>query len=775
MAKDQAVRAVFHVYGIVQGVGFRPFVARLAGEHSLPGSVRNVSGHVIIEAVGAEKQLALFAQALRARKPPGSLISDLRRQVCPIHPGEAVPDGFAILDSGETGEGPVMPPPDIATCDACLAELFSPGDPRRHNPFVSCTHCGPRFSILRSLPYDRKNTSMEPFPLCPLCAAQYADPGDRRYHAQTVCCNACGPTLRYQGRGEGEGASSNGSAALAEAAAALRRGEIVALKGIGGYHLTCSPFDEAAVQALRSLKGREHKPFAVMFPSLASLKEHCRVSDTEASLLESPARPIVLLRSRPSPIAERVYTGSPNLGAFLPYTPLQHLILRETGPLVMTSANASSLPIIKDDGEMLRFLEDHEELSGALFHDRPILRRLDDSVAVVMLDEPCLLRRARGCAPMPLPLTDGPPVLACGAQEKNTVCLSQRGYAYPSAEIGDLDSRESAAAYRETISDMQALLRIAPELAVCDEHPGYASTAYALDSRIPVLRAQHHHAHIASVMAEHGLNDPVIGVAFDGTGYGSDGSIWGGEFLLVSPGGFSRAGHLKAVTMLAGDESVRQGWKSAACLLHDAGVDIREDERLLLIHAALAHGIHTVRSSSMGRVFDGISAMLGICRESRYGGQCAIELENAADACADGGVQADPFPFRLTEDGGRLVADLAPCVREIHARYSAGESRNELAWRFHVTVSELILVMCNKLAQRHGVRDIALSGGVFANRLLVERTVPRLRQAGFAVYRNQRVPPGDGGISLGQALIGLWSAQRKESTRHVHSGSRKTD
>ena len=771
MDQIQAVRAVIHIYGVVQGVGFRPFVARLAREHRMAGYVRNVMGHVVIEAAGSQDDLELFVRDIQARKPAGSQISRMDRHTQGMGSGENLPRGFAILESGETGEGPVMPTPDLAICGDCLRELYSPRNPRFGNPFISCTRCGPRFSIMRRIPYDRINTSMDGYPLCRLCAAQYADPEDRRYHAQTVCCNDCGPVLLYKDRDTRQ----EGGGATEMAAKALMRGEIIAVKGIGGYHFACSPFDEQAILRLRELKGREHKPFAVMFPGLDALKAYCHVSLPEEDLLTGSPRPIVLLQRRDSLISPNVYTSSPYIGAFLPYTPLQHLILDKTGPLIMTSANVTSLPIIKDDEEMLAFFREHEALGGVMYHDREIKRRLDDSVAAVILGEARLIRRARGYVPMSFPLAaGGPALLACGSQEKNTVCLYRDGFAYPFAETGGLFCREALDIYRDTVADMQELMHIAPELAVCDMHPGYESTQYAKSLGIPVLEVQHHHAHIASVMAEHGLADTVIGVAFDGTGYGTDNTVWGGEFLIVSPEGFTRVGHIKAEAFLGGDESVRQGWKSAACLMRGAGLGIGSDSRHALVRAALAHGVNTIRSSSMGRIFDAVSSILGICHESRYDGQCAIDLENAAARhTAFSSVEQGPFPFDLKEEDGLLIADLAPCIREICALKERGGDACALAWRFHITVRDLIIAMCGELFKRYGIRKTALSGGVFQNRILVESTVPKLEQAGFEVYLNRNVPAGDGGISLGQAYVGLHHKRRANS--HVHCGSRKTD
>ncbi len=752
MVKVQAVKAVIHIYGVVQGVGFRPFVKRLAREYHLNGSVQNVLGHVAIEAYTDAQSLARFVQAIGERKPEGSHISSLQQHIRPLPEGEEIPAGFVILTSGHEGEGPVMPTPDLAVCSGCLRELYTPGDPRYLNPFISCTNCGPRYTIMRRIPYDRVNTAMEPFPMCPLCAAQYKDQEDRRYHAQTVCCNQCGPELSYRGRD----VLKEGVSALEKAIDALAQKQIIAIKGIGGYHFACSPFDQSTVAKLRTLKGRERKPFAVMFENLASLREYCFVSPREEDLILSSARPIVLLERKPSPISQSVYTTSPYLGAFLPYTPLQHLILAKTGPLIMTSANVTSLPIIKDEEEMLPFFEQHSELAGVLYHDRAILRRLDDSVAQVVLDQVHMIRRARGYTPLSFPLpAGGPPLLACGGQEKNAVCLHRDGHLYPSQETGGLDSLETLEVYRETVSDMQSLLHIEPELAVCDLHPDLESTRYARSLGLPVVAVQHHFAHTAAVMAEHGIEGTVIGVSFDGTGYGTDGTVWGGEFLIASPEGFKRAGHLKAVKMLGGDESVRQGWKSAACMLLDAGIPpagIREKQ----VYAAIEHKVNVIRSSSMGRVFDGVSAILNICEESQYDGQCAIELENAAanHTRQDRGTE-EPFPFDIREEEGQYIADLAPCIREIHSHKGKGSNAGELAYRFHITVCRLIETMCEKLVKKYGITKIALGGGVFLNRILTEKTVPLLEKAGFEVHMNHLVSPGDGGLALGQAYIGL--------------------
>ena len=711
---------------------------------------------MVIEAYGQRDSLLRFIEAIGSRSPQGSSISKLDYALAESPAGE-MPDGFSILASSAGGQGPVMPGPDIAVCDECLAELDAPGDPRFGNAFISCTYCGPRYSIMRAIPYDRENTAMDAFPLCPLCGRQYASQRDRRFHAQTVCCNACGPTLTFYGRN----AQAKGEAAISQTAAVLQGGGIAAIKGIGGYHLACLPADDAAVAALRALKGREHKPLAVMFPDMKSVLSCCSADTAETALLQSPARPIVLLRRTHELFSQGVSGSSPDIGTFLPYTPLQHLLLRAAGPLVMTSANVSSLPIIKDDQEMMAFFRDNDRLDCVLVHNREIVRRLDDSVAALAPDGPVMFRRARGYVPASIPasLNDSPDLMACGAQEKNTLCFYSGGHFFLSAEIGDLDSQETDSVYRAAAPDMQSLLGIAPAAAVCDMHPGYASTRFARSLGIPVIPVQHHFAHIASVMAEHGLDENVIGVAFDGTGYGTDGTVWGGEFLVCSPDGFTRAGHLKPVTMLASDVSVRQAWKSAACMLIDAGIEQTCDDRFKLVCAAVDHGINTIRSSSVGRLFDAVSSILGICDESQYGGQSAIELEYAASrqlACS--GEQAEPFPFTVGCDQGTYIADMAPCIRQLFS--SAGRAdRDFLALRFHKTICDLVIQMCRSISHDTGIRTIALSGGVFMNRILLGDILPRLAQEGFSVYRNIRVPAGDGGISLGQAYAGIRSLQ----------------
>jgi len=746
-------KASLTIDGVVQGVGFRPFISRTARELGLGGNVRNEGGHVVVVAFGAKDTLLHLIETIETNAPKASKIVRIDRVLTPLPIDETTPDHFSIRPSGQA-TGTVLPTPDIAMCDDCLRELFTPGDARFHNPFISCAQCGPRYTILKQLPYDRQNTAMEGFPQCDLCAAQYKNPADRRYHAQTVCCNHCGPELRWHGRLDT--LEATGSDALARAEQALVKGDIIAIKGIGGYHFACDATRGDTVTALRTLKGRESKPFAVMFSNLETLQNHCIANLQEQTLLTGPERPIVLLPQRSGMgIAKEVYTTSPYLGAFLPYTPLQHLLLRTISPLVMTSANPSSLPILIDDAEMLHFVTDHKCCAGVLYHNRDILRRLDDSVVSAVFGGTQFARRARGYVPLPIPIEkeDTLTVLALGAQQKNTICLSKGGQMYPSTEIGDLDQMETMAIYQDTIAEMETLLDIRPEIAVCDLHPEYESTRYAQEIGLPVLEVQHHFAHIASVLAEWGKTEPVIGVAFDGTGYGLDGTVWGGEFLIASPQGFTRVGHLKPIRFVGSDQSVRQGWKSAACILADAGLlNVTDDERYPALKAALDSGYNVIRSSSMGRMFDAVSSILGICHESTYEGQCAIELENAA-ACVQPDDTIAGFPFHLQIEATGVVAHLAACFQQLMERRNAGEERNLLAMQFHFTICQLIVDTCVMLREQYGLTTVALSGGVFHNRILLTHLIPMLEQAGFKTLMNRLVPPGDGGISLGQAYI----------------------
>ena len=722
--------------GLVQGVGFRPTVARLAGELGVAGWVRNAGGLAECAFSGETGAVDALIREIRAR------FSILRMESREIAPLEA---GFRILESGGAPEGeklPALVPPDAPVCDDCLRELKSPGDRRYRHPFISCSACGPRYSILKALPYDRETTSMGVFPMCAACAGEYKAPLDRRFHAQTVACPDCGPRLTYL-KGGAEQPDP-----IASAARDLLAGGIVAVKGIGGFHLCCLP-EEEPVARLRALKGRERKPFALMFRSLEDVGAVCEVGPEERSLLNSFARPIALLAVKNPVFSQNVAQGSLEYGCFLPYTPVHHLLLDEVATgghaaLVMTSANVSGEPILYEETQLGALLP---ALSGVLTHDRAIVNPLDDSVARVIDGAPQILRRARGYAPLPLQVGGGRRAFAAGGDLKAACCVVEGGYAYVGPHIGDLEDEGCSERYGLIADNLVKLLGAKPEAAACDLHPRYFSAAYAKGLKLPVVPVQHHHAHVASVMAEHGLAR-ALGAAFDGTGYGMDGTVWGGEFLLCEGACFQRVGHLLPVKMAGGDESMKDAAKAAACYQAASGVR-PEYAGWGVLERALALGINAIESSSMGRLFDAASAILGICRENRYEGECAILLEKEATLAKRAGVEPAGLSFDLTERGGILIADWRPVIRSL----SAGGDSAALALGFHEAVAEMVERACVLLAKRHRVRDVALSGGVFSNRLLTDLCLVRLRNRGLTPCVNRQVPPGDGGISLGQAFI----------------------
>ena len=738
------------IYGIVQGVGFRPFVVKLAFLLGVTGTVKNSGGLVDITACGTAAQLDAFLKRLLDEKPANALIVHHETQVVPY----ARYDSFTIEPSAEA-EGPVFVSPDLCVCDACLDELADGRDERFRHPFISCMACGPRYSIIEDAPYDRGTTTMRDFGMCQTCAAQYGDREDRRYHAQTISCHRCGPFLIYK---DNTGGESTHEAAFDGAVKALRMGGVVAVKGIGGYHLCCNPFDQHAVTRLRELKNRELKPFAVMFPDLDAVRRYTHVSQQEEALLLSGARPIVLLKQKENDLAPAVCGDSRLLGAFLPYTPLQVLLVQACGPLVMTSANVSEEPIVKDDGPMLAW----PGLDGVLYNTRRIAARVDDSVAKISAGQTQMIRRSRGYAPLPVILRgkNRGAVFAAGGQLKSAFCLASGRFAYVGPHIGDLDNDGCMNVYRESGERLQKLLRLSPELAVCDLHPSYASTAFAEETGLPLLRVQHHHAHIASVMAEHGLKEPVIGIVLDGTGWGCDNSVWGGEILECAGNRFERAGHINSVRFLGGDEGKKHAAKSAMCYLHDAGLNAHiRDERWPLIRAALDNGVNTHGNSGMGRLFDAASAVLGVCAYNRYEGECAIKLENLAAQALEQGMEPVPMAFAVSEKDGILVADAAPVISVLA---QSSQRKEALALGFHIAVADMAVKLCARLRGRTGINTVAFSGGVFQNAVLLGDMMDKLMAKGFAVYTNEKVPPNDGGISLGQAQIGLWHLNGKE-------------
>ncbi len=739
------------VEGIVQGVGFRPAVYRLAIRHGLTGWVRNRPEGVDLEVQGAESAVAAFLSDLRVLPPP--IRVDRAEAVdLPEVAGEAA---FEIRESGNGDTTLPAVPPDLATCPECAREVATPGERRARYPFTNCTFCGPRYTLIESLPYDRPRTAMKGFPLCPDCAREYRDPADRRFHAQPVACPACGPQLRLEAP-DGT-VQAEREVALLGAAEALRRGGVLALKGLGGYQLLVDATSAEAVGRLRERKRREEKPFAVMFPDLDALRAACDAGDAEAAVLASPEAPILLLRRRAGgPVVPGVAPGNPRLGAFLPYTPLHRLLLEAVArPLVCTSGNLSDEPMAFRDDEARDRLASLADLF--LAHDRPIVRPVDDSVLRLDPDGPTLLRRARGYAPLAVPLPgDGPPVLAVGAHQKATVALRFAGRAVLSQHLGDLASPAGADLLARTAEDLLAFFRVRPERVACDLHPDYASTRLAErlagEWRVPLVRVQHHHAHGAACAAEHGLRGPVLALAWDGSGLGTDGTVWGGEALVVDGPAFHRAGHLKPFPLPGGEAAVKEPRRSAAGLLAATlGLEALPPaeragfgEAWAPLRTMLDRRLNCPSTSSLGRLFDAISALAGIRSAPGFEGQAAMALEFAAERAAPD--SAYPWAFR---DHAVREADPGPLVEALLRDRAAGHPPEVLARRFHAALADLALAW----ARHAGLRDVVLSGGCFQNGLLTGLVTDRLAAAGFRVHRHRRFPPNDGCISLGQAAV----------------------
>ncbi|HWL45663.1 MAG TPA: carbamoyltransferase HypF [Ilumatobacter sp.] len=761
------------VTGIVQGVGFRPFVYRLATELGLSGHVGNDATQVFVEVAGPPAALAEFAHRLIADAPPLARVEHVARSECTAMPQP----GFRIVASTDAVGARTLVPPDTVVCDECLAELFDPADRRYLHPFITCTNCGPRFTIIRDLPYDRPATTMATFAMCPACAAEYADPANRRYHAQPIGCHACGPRLTWSRVSRPpstvptevvEPVETTGDP-IAAARAALAAGQIVAVKGLGGYHLACLATSDAAVARLRQRKHRPDKPLAVLVPDLATARALAHVSDDEADLLTSPARPIVLLRARPgTSLSSLVAPGNPLVGVLLPYTPVHHLLFAGAdgaplGPLVMTSGNLAGAPLAYRDDEA------HRRLAGLadalLTHDREIHVPCDDSVVRIAAGHLLPIRRARGYAPVPVAFPGARrPVLAVGGELKNTCCVSDGAHAWVSQHVGDMENLDTLRAFESIEARFRQMYAVEPELVAHDLHPGYRTTAWAREHhRDRALGVQHHHAHVAAVMAEHGL-DPyraVVGVAFDGTGYGTDGTIWGGELLVADATGFERVAHLAPVPLPGGDAAVRHPARVALAHLRATGLAwddrlpcvaaLTETERRVLA-VQLDRGVACAATTSMGRLFDAFASLLGLRHTISFEAQAAIDLEHAALASSrtDRG-------YRLATRAG--VLDPGPVWRAATADLLAGADPGDLAYAVHVAVAEATVEHATAVAADRGLDTVVLSGGVFQNGLLVE-----LCLAGFAaraprstVLTHRLVPPNDGGLALGQAFVAAHS------------------
>lgn len=751
------------IQGIVQGVGFRPFVYRQALRWQLAGFVLNDSDGVTIEVEGAPAALDSFQQALHAEAPPLARIDSLNCESIALrHEAE-----FVIALSRERVGRHALISPDIATCEDCLRELHDPLDRRFHYPFTNCTNCGPRFSIVQNVPYDRSMTTMRVFPLCSECQNEYDDPLHRRFHAQPNACALCGPHTRLL---SWPARVVETDEPIEEAARWLAEGAILAIKGLGGYHLACDALNAEAVQRLRARKHREARPFALMVPDLETARQLCQVNEAEANLLQARQRPIVLLsRLLDCPVAAGVAPELDTLGLLLPYTPLHHLLLRAFATigdnrrpvaLVMTSGNLSDEPIAYQDDEASARLASIAD--AALTHNREIHTRCDDSVVRVTAVGEQFFRRSRGYAPEPLALASEFPVplLACGGHLKNTFCLGKGDQAFISHHIGDLENLETLTSFRAGIAHFQQLFAIQPQAIAFDLHPEYLATKYALETGISrQVAVQHHHAHIASVIAEHGLEGPVIGVAADGTGYGTDGAIWGCEIMRADLLGFERLAHLAYVPLPGGEQAVRQPWRMAAVYLHQAYGDAFLElnipftkqfrrARWSILERMIARGLHCPRTSSLGRLFDAVAALLGVREEVGYEGQAAIELEALAARAS----VSRCYPFFLG-DTTPIALNAAPMIRALVDDLRQGVSTAQIARNFHASIVELFAMLCLYAREWSGLTDVALSGGVFQNRLLLEGLAARLEALNFQVYTNRRVPPNDGGLSLGQAAI----------------------
>ena len=749
-------RLAITVRGVVQGVGFRPFVYRIALEQGLCGWVRNRADGVRIEVQGSAEKVERFLEILKTEAPPQAAIEDVRTEELSLGDDRA----FEILKSDESARARPSIPADLATCSECLAEIESPSERRHGYPFTNCTNCGPRYSIIESLPYDRSRTSMKGFTFCADCEREYQDPTDRRFHAQPVACPRCGPRLELLD--ESGRSLALADDALARAAQAILDGRIVALKGLGGFQLLADATSQAAVERLRARKHREAKPFAVMFGSLEELGVSCEVSDDEARTLRSPQAPILLLRRKPvSLLCASLAPHNPRVGAMLPYTPLHRLLTDRVGrAVVCTSGNLSDEPMCTGNEEAVSRLRGIADLF--LVHDRPIVRPVDDSVARFDTDGLLLLRRARGFAPLPLPfLENSKAILAVGAHLKCTVALTVGDQIVVSQHLGDLDSAEGALLHERTVEDLLRFFDVRPQLLACDLHPEYISTRLAerLSKKwgVPLEHVQHHHAHVAAVMAERGVEGEILGLAWDGTGLGDDGVIWGGEALICQGARYRRIHPLRRFLLPGGDLAAREPRRSALGLLFaiDAGGARKEAERwfakdeLELLFGALSRGLHAPASTSIGRLFDGVAALCGLRAKNDFESQAAMELEFAADGIRD----ETAYPFPLDEKTGE--ADWAPLIREVISDRAAGVPVGVVGARFHEALASLAV----SVARASGQRRVALGGGCFQNERLSRRCSERLSAAGFEVLRARRVPPNDGAVALGQAFVAARSGK----------------
>ncbi len=756
------IRVNIHINGAVQGVGFRPFIYRLAQSLKLNGWVINSSQGVVIEAEGAPEAVNEFIIRIEPEKPPHARIYSFEhRFLDPVHYSV-----FSIRESDEEGAKTVMVLPDIATCPDCLSEIFDSGNRRYLYPFTNCTNCGPRFTIIEKLPYDRKYTSMKHFTMCPDCRQEYDNPLNRRFHAQPNACPVCGPHLELW--------DNHGTVirlkhdALMETVALIKAGKTVAVKGIGGFHLMVNALDDNAVKRLRQMKRREEKPFALMYPNLATVQNDCVISTQEQRLLLSAESPIVILEKKKppmQPLSEAVAPDNPYLGVMLPYSPLHHLLMRALNiPVVATSGNRTDEPICTDEREALKRLEGIADFF--LVHNRPIVRHADDSIGRIMAGREMVIRRARGYAPLPVLLSAGhnaavPGIIGVGAHLKNTVALNRGRSVFISQHIGDLESIEALDAFHRVLEDFKTIYGLQTDAVACDLHPDYASSKYAGTSGAPVVSIQHHFAHIVSCMTENEISGPVLGVAWDGTGFGTDHTVWGGEFLLVEKGTFERFAHLRPFMLPGGDMAVKEPRRSALGVLYEIFKeeifrfpDLKllenfRDGELQLIQSMMHQKMNCPVTTSAGRLFDAVAALAGLKPIARHEGQAAMALEFAAGKK----ITEPSYPFHIHDNlkTARFTVDWEPMIRSILEDIRNELSAEIISMRFHRALAEIIIQM----ARRSGLEKIALSGGCFQNKLLLEYTVELLKANRFKPYWHQRVPPNDGGISLGQVAAAL--------------------
>jgi hydrogenase maturation protein HypF len=758
------------IRGAVQGVGFRPFVYRLAAELELNGWVNNTARGVFVEVEGPREKLEQFLLRVEREKPAISFIQSLESSF-------ADPVGYTCFeirksDGSEGGEKTALVLPDIATCPECIREIFDPGNRRFGYPFTNCTNCGPRYTIIESLPYDRPRTTMKKFKMCAECAREYGDPGNRRFHAQPNACPECGPQLELWSMTRAVLARRED--ALDGAAEAIREGKIAGVKGLGGFHLMVDARNEEAVRRLRERKHREEKPFALMFPDEEDILQECEPGPLEMRLLRSPESPIVLLRRRPSgssALAASVAPGNPMLGVMVPYTPLHHLLMRRLGfAVIATSGNLSDEPICIDEIEAVERLREIADV--LLVHDRPILRHVDDSIVRIMAGREMVMRRARGFAPLPVMLDEEmPTLLGVGAHQKNTVALSVGRQVFLSQHIGDLETEPASLAFERVVESLEGLYDAKPQTVACDLHPNYISTGYAQRVCREPARVQHHYAHVLACMAENAVKAPALGVAWDGSGWGPDGTVWGGEFLKIDEYGYTRVARLRPLRLAGSERAVREPRRCGLGVLYEAlGEEIFAREELhpvgafgnaerRIVAAMLRQGLNSPWTSSTGRLFDAVASLIGVRQISRYEGLAAMELEWLAEQSAERGA----YDFAIippTDDGAPDKApaelDWAPMVRAIIAEIARHAEPEAMARKFHNTLAEMIAQVVSWVAEDVANEDagvpVALSGGCFQNRLLTELTVTRLEADGVKVYWHQRVPPNDGGISLGQVV-----------------------